>query len=67
MLIEEEKGILEVLVRYEVGSSWWAGYISNKYLQDLAVKYFAKKVSRKWIKLNKTIKLKKPYEFTRFL
>lgn len=35
-------------LEYEVHSSWWAGWISNTYITDLTIKYFAWKVSRKY-------------------
>lgn len=35
-------------LQYEVRSSWWAKWISNETLADLAAKYFAWKVIRKY-------------------
>jgi hypothetical protein len=39
---------IQILLQYEIRSSWWASYISNPYLQDLSGKYFAWKVIRKY-------------------
>lgn len=36
------------ILDYEIKSSWWASSISNPYLQDLASRYFAWKVRRKY-------------------
>jgi len=33
---------------YEIRSSWWASWVSNPFLQDLAGRYFAWKVQRKF-------------------
>lgn len=35
------------LLDYEIRSSLWACYVSNDYLQKLAVKYFSWKVKKK--------------------
>lgn len=35
-------------LRYEIAASWWAEHISNKWLQEIAGRYFAWKVRRKW-------------------
>lgn len=40
-----------VLLRYEVAGSWWSGFISWDWLQDLAASYFAGKVNRKFRRL----------------
>lgn len=37
---------------YEVSSSWWAGMVSWKWAQDLAARYFAWKVKRKYNRYN---------------
>jgi hypothetical protein len=39
--------LVSEILNYEINSSWWAGLISNKYLQNLASSYFAWKVKRK--------------------
>ena len=39
---------MQQVLHYEVKSSWWACWISNETLQDLASSYFAWKVRRKF-------------------
>lgn len=36
-----------VILDYEIRSSWWACWLSNSRLQDIAASYFAWKVRRK--------------------
>jgi hypothetical protein len=39
--------VLETL-DYEIRSSWWAGWISDPFLQSIVSKYFVWKVRRKY-------------------
>jgi hypothetical protein len=39
---------IQQVLYYEVSSSWWAGWISINWLQDLACHYFLWKVRRKY-------------------
>lgn len=41
--ISKEQALL-----YEIRASWWASWVSNPFLQDLASRYFAWKVRRKF-------------------
>jgi len=34
-------------LKYEVAASWWVPYISIEWIQNLAAKYYARKVNRK--------------------
>lgn len=34
-------------LKYEVGGSWWAGYISTRWMQTVAAKYFGFKTRLK--------------------
>lgn len=36
------------LLKYEIYSAWWTGFALPKVLQELAAKYFAWKVTRKY-------------------
>ena len=36
------------MIKWEVYSSWWAPYVSNAWIQNIAGKYIAWKVGRKW-------------------
>lgn len=49
-LIESGKGRITMgqTLKYEVQSSWWAGLISWPWLQQIASKYFAWKVRKKY-------------------
>jgi len=40
--------LLEVILDYEIRSSWWASWISNEWLQELSANWFAWKVRRKF-------------------
>lgn len=53
-----------VFVKYEIYSSWWAGLVSNRWLQELAAKYYAWKVERK-IKRLERYRIAQTDEFTR--
>lgn len=44
---------------YEARASWWASWISNPFLQDLASRYFAWKVRRKFGRYTLMIKTEK--------
>jgi NTP pyrophosphatase (non-canonical NTP hydrolase) len=52
-----ENKFIQILLQYEIRSSWWASYISNPYLQDLSGKYFAWKVIRKYKRYTESIKI----------
>ena len=34
-------------LKYEVAASWWVPYIPAEWIESLAAKYYARKVSRK--------------------
>ena len=36
------------VLKYEIGSSWWASYVSWPFLQSIASAYFAWKIKRKY-------------------
>ena len=36
------------ILKYEINSSWWVGYVSWNWAQDLTAKYFSWKVKRKY-------------------
>ena len=46
--MENLKISINSIIDYEIKSSWWASLVSNPYLQDLAGRYFAWKVKRKY-------------------
>jgi hypothetical protein len=50
------KELQHVILDYEISASWWASYVSNDTLQNLASRYFAWKVNRK---IGRLIKLKR--------
>lgn len=43
-----QKATIKLLLDYEIASSWWASWIGNPWLQELAAQYFAWKVGRKY-------------------
>lgn len=51
ILIENKIELAELLLEYEISASWWAQYISNDWLQELASRYFTWKVRRKMSRL----------------
>jgi hypothetical protein len=55
-----EKQLVFYLVDYEIKGAWWTGYIRHPKLQELAGRYFAWKVLRKFArqKQSNLIKLK---------
>lgn len=46
---------LDMIIEYEVRSSWWTPYVSWKWGQELAGSYIAWKVKRKYRRYKKSI------------
>ncbi len=49
-------------LEYEVNSSWWAGLIGNRWLQEWTARYFAWKVDRKYSAHRRQLDLKAQVE-----
>lgn len=58
-VINHPKAIQQILLEYEIASTWWARYLHSEKLQRLASKYFARKVKRKFDRFLKSKKLSK--------
>jgi 2-phosphoglycerate kinase len=58
---------IQSVVEYEVASSWWAPYISNTFLQDLAAKYMLWKTIRKMKRYKKFLYLRRKLELKKAL
>lgn len=43
-----KKSTAQLLLDYEIASSWWAPLVGNSWLQDRVASYFAWKVRRKY-------------------
>ena len=46
--IDNQRPSMRNCLDYEVRSSWWAGWISLSWFQELAALYYAAKVNRKY-------------------
>lgn len=55
----------EQILAYEIRASWWSGYISSAWLQNLASKHFAAKVNRKYQRYEDRLRAERLLEWVR--
>ena len=53
--IDSNECIFIEFLYYEISSSWWASWISIKWMQELSAKYFAWKTSRKFARYKASV------------
>lgn len=53
---EDEEVVLNFLMKYETGNSWFIPFCKFEWMQELASYYFSNKVSRKLKKIHNVFK-----------